>query len=79
MKIIGIRPSSFKGSDGTQVSGQNIYMTYPLDKGEGLGAERVFVTDERLGTWTYRPKVGDEVEVNYNRYGKCASILQLGK
>jgi len=79
VKIIGIRPSSFKGSDGTQVSGQNIYMTYPLDKGDGLGAERVFVTGERLGTWLYRPKVGDEVEVNYNRYGKCTEIVQLGK
>ena len=78
MQIIGIRPSSFIGDDGAQVSGQNIYMTYPLEKGEGYGAERVFVTVARLAEWSYRPKVGDEVEVVYNRYGKCSQIVQRG-
>lgn len=79
MKIIGIRPSSFKGTDdGKQVSGQNIYLTYPLESGEGLGAERVFVTVEKLSQWPYHPAVGDEVEVIYNRYGKCSGIVQRG-
>lgn len=78
MQIIGIRPSSFKGDDGAQVSGQNIYLIYPLDKGEGHGAERVFVTLEKLDQWPYRPNVGDEVEVIYNRYGKCQEIFQRG-
>lgn len=78
MVIIGIRPSSFKGDDGTQVIGQNIYMTYSLDRGEGDGAERVFVTNERLAQWPYRPTVGDEVDVIYNRYGKCQEIVQRG-
>ena len=78
MQIIGIRPSSFTGDDGTRVNGQNIYMTYPLDKGEGMGAERVFVTNEKLVQWPYRPAVGDEVEVIYNRYGKCQEIVQRG-
>lgn len=76
MQIIGIRPSSFEGKDGTQVSGKNIYMTYPLDKGEGQGTDRVFVTNEKLAQWPYRPEVGDEVEVRYNRYGKCQEIVQ---
>lgn len=78
MQIIGIRPSSFTGTDGKQVSGQNIYLTYPLESGEGSGAERVFVTREKLDHWLYRPKVGDEVEVVYNRYGKCQEIVQRG-
>ena len=34
MKIIGIRPSSFTGEDKSQISGRNIYLTYPLEKGE---------------------------------------------
>lgn len=71
MKIIGIRPSSFTGDDKSQISGRNIYLTYPLEKGEGLGSERVYVTDAKLNQWTYQPKVGDEVNVFYNRYGKC--------
>ena len=35
MQIVGIRPSNFTGGDGTQVSGQNIYFVYPLERGEG--------------------------------------------
>ena len=50
MKIIGIRPSSFKGDEGEEITGKNIYMTFPLDKGTGLGCERVFVTDARLNS-----------------------------
>lgn len=71
MKIIGIRSSSFTGDDKSQISGRNIYLTYPLEKGEGLGSERIFVTDAKLNAWTYQPKVGDEVWVSYNRYGRC--------
>lgn len=71
MKIIGIRPSSFTGEDKTQISGKNIYLTYLLEQGEGLGSERIFLTDAKLNKWTYQPKVGDEVNVSYNRYGRC--------
>jgi len=35
MTIVGIRPSSFKGNQGNTISGKNIYLTYPLEKGEG--------------------------------------------
>ena len=41
MKVIGFRKSSFKGNDGTEVSGVNLYLTEPADKGEGLSCERV--------------------------------------
>lgn len=71
MKIIGIRPTSFKGDNGENVSGKNIYLTFPLEKGEGLGAERIFLTEAKLSKFPYQPKVGDEVSVSYNRYGRC--------
>ena len=74
MKIIGIRPTSFIGDDKQQVTGRNIYVTYPLEKGEGLAAERLFIMDEKLAGWPYKPKVGDEIKVEYNRYGKVAGI-----
>jgi len=76
MKIIGIRPSNFKGDNGDDVSGKNIYLTFPLEKGEGQGAERVFLTDAKLNKWTYQPKVGDEVNVSYNRYGRCDGMTK---
>lgn len=75
MKIIGIRPTTFKGDSG-DVSGKNFYVTYPLEKGEGHGSERIFVTDAKLNKWTYQPKVGDEVDVSYNRFGKCAGMAK---
>ncbi len=76
MKIIGIRPSSFTGDDKSQISGENVYLTFPLEKGEGLGAERIFVTNSKLNKWTYQPKVGDEVNVSYNRYGRCDGMTK---
>lgn len=77
MKIIGIRPSSFKGDKGETISGMSVYMTYPLDKGEGLGSERVFLTDAKVFGWTYKPKVGDEVRLEYNRYGRCDGMEKV--
>ena len=79
MKIIGIRPSSFKGDDGATVSGRNIYVAYPLETGEGHGADRVFVTDKKLADWPYKPVVGDEVTLEYNRWGKCCGISKAPK
>ncbi len=74
MTIVGIRPSSFKGDRGDTISGKNIYLIYPLDNGEGQGTDRVFLTDERLHKLGCNPTVGDEVRVEYNRFGKPSGI-----
>jgi len=76
MKIIGIRPTHFKGNSGDDVSGKNFYVTYPLEKGEGFGAERIFLTDAKLNKLEYQPKVGDEVNVSYNRFGRCDGMFK---
>lgn len=78
MTIIGFRPSSFKGDQGDTISGMNIYLTYPLDKGTGQGTERVFLTDAKLNNAGYIPAVGDNVRVEYNRWGKCSGIYPEG-
>lgn len=72
--IIGVRSSSFKAEDGTQITGKTIYITEPLEKGEGQSAERIFFTTDKLLKCQYDPKVGDEVRIEYNRYGKPAAI-----
>lgn len=36
MKVIGFRKSSFKGDDGQEVSGVNLFLTEKCEKGEGL-------------------------------------------
>lgn len=72
--IIGLRTSSFTGDDGAQVSGMNIYYTEQLEKGEGLSSGRVFLTFEKLAKCAYDPKVGDEIRIEYNRFGRCSGI-----
>lgn len=72
--VVGIRSITFKGKDGELVSGKNIYYTEPLENGEGLSAERVFLSMERLVKCQYDPKVGDEVHIEYNRYGRCSGV-----
>lgn len=76
-KIIGIRPSSFKGDNGEEVTGKNFYYSYPLEKGVGVGAERVFLTDKRLDACDFVPDVGDEVNPEFNRWGKCIGFRKL--
>ena len=74
MKVIGLRKSSFKGKDGSQVSGVNLYLTEKCENGEGQSCERVYVTDQRLTACGYTPKLGDEVTLEYNRWGKCSGV-----
>lgn len=76
-KVIGFRKSSFKGDSGDQLSGVNLYVSFPLDNGEGNGAERVFLLDRRLAECGYVPKLGDEVRVEYNRFGKAAGVYKV--
>lgn len=58
MKVIGIRPVSFAGENKEQISGKNIYVTYPLDKGEGNAAERLFITDDSSTSGPTSPEWG---------------------
>lgn len=73
-KIIGIRPSEFKGDRGETITGKNIYVTYPLEKGESFGSERVFLTDGKLSKWACKPHVGDKVRLSYTVMGRCDGI-----
>ena len=53
MKVIGFRKSSFKGKDGTDVSGVNLYLTEPNTNGEGPACDRIFVLDKYLNACGY--------------------------
>lgn len=80
MKIIGLNAISFKGKDGNMVEGLSIYATTPLDPtkgGSGCSAEKFFLSQARLAELDFTPKVGDEVEVLFNRFGKVATVRKL--
>lgn len=73
MKLIGARPSSFKGSDGRQVEGYNLYVVYDSsetsDNVVGEQCERVFVLKSKL---LFDPCqcVGSQIDLRYNQSGK---------
>jgi len=75
MEVVGYRAINFRGSDGNMVDGVTIYCTYPLDKGEGIGTERFFFSRQKLDKSDYRPSVGDDIDVTFNRYGKPDMII----
>ncbi len=76
--VVGVRSINFKGKDGNPVTGKNIYFTEPLEDGEGVSAERVFLNMDKLLKCQYDPKVGDEVHIEYNRYGRCSGVYPEG-
>lgn len=74
MKVIGYRESIFTTPDNKTISGYNIFVSYPLQKGEGEGADRLFLTVDKLLACGYDPNIGDEVKIEYNRFGKPNAI-----
>lgn len=69
MKLVGYRKTSFQPKDSTdQINGYNLYLTYADEKVVGEACERVFLTSAKMEG--YKPEVGDNLSVVYNRYGK---------
>jgi len=79
-KIVGIIPVAFQGRDGGMVEGKSLFVTAPLDPtkgGEGCSAEKIFLSKARFNDLDFTPKVGDEVEILYNRFGKVAVLRKV--
>lgn len=75
-KLIGIREVDFKGSDGKQIEGFNLWLSYEDEHIDGVGVEKVFIPKSRVVEFTCMPDLGDEVEIRYNRYGKVADFVR---
>ena len=74
-ELVGIRGVSFTGSDGKQVEGTNLYLTYEDDYIDGVGTEKVFVTSKRFNSLSFVPEIGGRCRLMYNKYGKIADIV----
>ena len=79
MKLIGFKRNDFNTKEGVPITGYNLYLTYPVTgpEAEGMVAERIYVSDGKLAKCGYKPRVGDEVAVVYNRYGKPEAITKV--
>jgi len=76
-ELVGIRGVSFAGSDGKQVEGTNLYLTYEDDYIDGVGTEKVFVTSKRFNSLSFVPEIGARCRLMYNKYGKIADIVPV--
>lgn len=76
MKLVGYRRSAFTAKDtGERISGYNLFLTGEDEKVEGVVTDRVFLSDARMNG--YLPRVGDDLEIIYNRYGKVSELRHL--
>jgi len=77
MKVIGFTRNSFVGRDGNNINGINLYVSHPIvNNGEGVSVENIYLSDAKLSRCGYSPKIGDEVQVYFNRYGKVEMIVK---
>lgn len=73
MQVVGFKASSFKAPDtGAQISGYNLFLEEARDGVTGVAVERAFLSDRKLHG--YVPRVGDQLDLIYNRFGKVESL-----
>ncbi len=78
MKVVGIRHLDFTGNDGRAVKGTQFFLSEPMEApAQGVSTEKAFLKPDALNNMGFMPKLGDEVEVRYNKYGKASALVPL--
>lgn len=77
MQVVGKRPIKFNGQDGNPVSGTYLYTLCDDNYTEGKKSDKLFISDNLKSRLSYFPKVGDEICVDFNRWGKVSDITQM--
>ena len=70
---MGFEAKHFSFEDGKNVDGFYLYVEEQRTGVTGIATDRVFVSNAKLDG--YVPRLGDDLTVNYNRWGKVQSIL----
>lgn len=75
-KVFAVKELDFTAQDGNTISGRNIFMGQEThERGwQGMSCEKFFVRKDSDCYKGYCPKAGEEVIVEFNRYGKIQSI-----
>jgi len=74
MKLIGFQTASGQSKDGKAYSGYRFHFSRPLnaDQGEGEAVENVYISEQYVDEI---PKLGDDLEVLYNKYGRPVGLM----
>jgi len=70
MKVIGLKEVDFTTKDNQQISGCKLFCTLEDKTVDGTACESIFLSKKKLEELGYKPVVGDELHVSYNKYGK---------
>lgn len=74
-EIIGVQLKSFTATDGTTITGYNVWFTEDRKDVDGLAADRIFVSDRVSNRSNFTPHVGDIIEsINYNKFGRLFEV-----
>lgn len=82
IKVVGIRQVKFTAPDTKQeISGVRVYFLQdaPMRGLEGQSCDSVFLSNEAFNKLSYVPSIGQECNIDFNRYGKVSSFVPLGK
>lgn len=74
--IMGVKKVDFKGKDGKQLQGFNVYFAYKDEHIDGSGCDRIFLSPARFAEFAVVP--GHHYDAYYNRYGKIDSMQEIG-
>lgn len=74
IEVVGLREVNFTDDNGRTVDGTSIYFLIFADGVNGKMTGKLFVSRDRKKQMSYFPAVGDEVAVNYDRFGKPADF-----
>lgn len=80
VKIVGCRDYSFTDKNsGRPVEGTTFFFLRDDQYVTGQVSGKMSVPRNRAATMAYLPAVGDEVCVDYDRYGKPSRFTKVGK
>ena len=78
--VVGTRRIDMKDRDGSEIHGWSVFITREEENVNGVMADRLFVSDDKLRRDTNGvvPNPGDTMEYEYNSRGKLGKIVALG-
>ena len=75
-QVVGIRSTNFSAKEtGEVISGLTVYILFEDENVQGFVSDRLFLSDNKLAH--FRPCLKDIVNIEYNRFGKVASIQKV--
>lgn len=69
--VKGVQKVDYKNKEGRQVTGTNLHCVYDMKSVEGEAVEKIYVSSKLECPIV---KVGDIIDVTYNKFGSIESI-----